>query len=369
LTSVMWVAGLVPNKMGGFERMCAEVARQGEERNVDVQFVFEGQPCEALRARLSSSGAAFHVIPGVGSLRWKQALALCKLLRRVRPQAIHLHFCEFFVPFFPMAGLLRIPIIATYHYSGDAVPTRGIRRWLKQIRRFAFAGPIMRITAVSFAARDKFVGDYLVPRTQVCIIYNGTDEFDCGATPDIIALQAEEGPKAAFIGSLTREKGVHVAIRAVAASISRLPAIRLSIVGEGPELSNLKRLVTECGINDRVRFLGLRDDVGALLTQHDVMLAPSIWKEAFGYVLIEAMAAGCPTIASAVGGIPEVISDAEDGLLVPPDDPQALSEAIVRLWNDLELRARLVTNARTKVATRFSVAKIVRDYWDQYPKS
>jgi glycosyltransferase involved in cell wall biosynthesis len=365
----MWVAGLVPNKMGGFERMCAEFAHQGRARKVDVQFVFEGQPCEALRAKLASSGASYHVIPGVGSLRWKQTLALFILLRRVRPRAIHLHFCQFFVPFFPLVGLLHIPIIATYHYSGDAAPARGIRRRLKQIRRLAFAGPIKRITAVSLAARDKLVDDYLVPRSQVSIIYNGTDERDREAPPNIVASPAGAGPKAAFIGSLTREKGVHIAIRAIAACISRLPAISLSIVGEGPELTNLNRLVTECGINDRVMFLGLRDDVGALLTQHDLLLAPSIWKEAFGYVLIEAMAAGCLTIASAVGGIPEVITDAEDGVLVPPNDPQALSEAIVRLWNDSELRARLVANARIKVATRFSLAKIVRDYWEQYPES
>lgn len=363
----MWVAGLVPNKMGGFEHMCAEIARQCRARNVDVQFVFEGQPCEALRARLSSAGAAYHIIPGVGSLGCKQTLALFGLLRRERPRAIHLHFCELFVPFFPLAALLRIPIIATYHYSGDSVPARGIRRWLKQVRRFAFAVPGMRITAVSRAARDKLVGDYLVPRNEVRIIYNGTDQPDCDATPNIVASRTTAGPKAAFIGSLTREKGVHVAIQAIAASIGRLPAIRLSIIGEGPELANLERLVTTCGIGNRVVFLGLRDDVGALLTQHDLLLVPSIWKEAFGFVLIEAMAAGCPTIASAVGGIPEVISDGEDGLLVPPEDPEALSEAIVRLWNDPELRARLAKNARTKVAARFSLAKTIRDYWDQYP--
>jgi glycosyltransferase involved in cell wall biosynthesis len=364
----MWVAGLVPNKMGGFERTCAAFARQGEARNVAVHFVFEGPPCETLRTQLSLSGATFHVIPEVGSLRWKQALALCVLLRRVRPQAVHLHFCEFFVPFFPMAGLLRIPIIATYHYSGNAAPARGIRRWLKQIRRVAFAGSLMRITAVSLAARDKLVSDYLVPRGQVSIIYNGTDELDCGATPNSVALRAEAGPQAAYIGSLTREKGVHVAIQAIAASTSRLPAIRLSIVGEGPELSNLVHLVTQYGIDDRVTFLGLRDDVGALLSRHDVVLVPSIWKEAFGYVVIEAMAAGCPVIASSVGGIPEVISDAVHGLLVPPDDAQALSDAIVLLWNDLGLRTRLVANARTEVATRFSLEKVVRDYWNQYPQ-
>ena len=83
-----------------------------------------------------------------------------------------------------------------------------------------------------------------------------------------------------------------------------------------------------------------------ILARHDIVVVPSIWAEAFGYVVIEAMAVGCAVIASAVGGIPEIITDTEDGLLVPAGECNALGHAIGQLWSDVELRRRLVSNAR-----------------------
>ena len=362
MTRVLWIAGIEPNKLGGFERMCAELARLGRSRGVDVHFVFECGPCPELAARLTDAGATVHVIPRVGLPTLGHSLVLGALLLRLRPRVMHLHFFELFGTFSLIAWILRVPVVATYHYSGDTRPRPGLRRWLKQLRQMLFGRVVTAITAVSESARDKIAGDYMVSRDRVRVIYNGTD---VGTTPEW--REAAVGPRLAFVGNLSREKGAHIAIEALAILADRLPDARLTVIGDGREGGNLRHLAAARTLDRRVSFLGMRSDVGALLRAHDMLLVPSIWKEAFGFVIIEAMAAGCPAVASEVGGIPEIIADGIDGLLVPPDDPAALAAAVARLWDDPILRRSLVDNARTKVAGRFALDQIVREYWDIYP--
>jgi glycosyltransferase involved in cell wall biosynthesis len=367
---VMWIVGLVPNKMGGFERLCLRWAQQNQADGIETEFVFEGAPCSELATQLTACGSRWHVVPEVGALGWRQNLALWRHLRERRPSVIHLHFCEMFCLFFVMADALHVPLIASYHYSGEPRSSRGIRRGLKRLRQRLLAGSIRRITAVSCAARDKLVADYLIASERVSIIYNGTD-IDAGPAPaernitKALPTGRQSRPAIVFVGALIPEKGADIAIRAVAALLD-LPEARLTVVGEGPELANLQRLGATLGLGQRVEFLGRRNDVADILSQHDMLVVPSIWSEAFGYVVIEAMAAGCAAIASASGGIVEIITDCEDGLLVPPADCAALSSAIDRLWRDSELRARLVGNARRTVEARFTLAECVSRYRSLY---
>jgi glycosyltransferase involved in cell wall biosynthesis len=366
----LWVVGLVPNKMGGFERTCAEFARQALRRGTVAEFIFEGEPCASLALELNAARAAYSVIPDVGALGWKHAVALWRHLRKERPDVVHMHFCAFYVPFFLLLSLLRIPLVATYHYSGEPKPASPGMRLLKKLRLRVFSGTLRHISAVSEAARVKFLGDYLERPELVTVIYNGTDIAQrpkaVGADNDRDEAVSTSGPKVLFIGSLSEEKGVEFAIRAVGEAAEAYSTITLSIAGEGSERNRLAMLTSELGIGDRVAFLGLREDIREILAQHDMLLMPSIWKEAFGYVLIEAMAAGCPVIASAVGGIPEIVVDGREGLLVPPADVSALARAITQLWSSPQLRRTLVSNALQKVRERFSMSQIVNEYWLLY---
>jgi glycosyltransferase involved in cell wall biosynthesis len=359
--------------MGGFERTCAEFARQAALRNSRATFVFEGEPCEALATALTAHGAAYHVIDDVGVMNFDHSLRLAKLVRQLQPDFIHLHFCEFYRSFFAMAALLRVPLAATYHYSGEPVPSRGLRRWLKHLRRIGLGWPLKRITAVSNAAREKFAGDYLVDAERVSLTYNGTDLLGFRERAPGFAkgmeLPAElqsASPKLLYVGALAAAKGVHIAIRALALAQTQLPMVTLTIVGDGPDRATLEALAAELGVAQRVVFLGMRSDVPQLLAAHDTMLVPSIWKEAFGYVLIEAMAVGCPVIASDVGGIPEVITNDQEGLLVRPSDVVQLSDAIVSLARNPGVRGRLVHGAMEKVRRVFALDESISRFWQLY---
>jgi glycosyltransferase involved in cell wall biosynthesis len=151
-----------------------------------------------------------------------------------------------------------------------------------------------------------------------------------------------------FVGRLTSQKGLPVALRAVAA----VDGARFVIVGDGPERGSLERLTEELGLGNRVVFEGARtrDEVLRTLAGARAALLSSTW-ENLPHAAVEALSVGTPVVSTAVGGVPEVVRDGENGLLVPADDVDALAGAIRRVLGDDALRARLAAAARPSVAS------------------
>jgi glycosyltransferase involved in cell wall biosynthesis len=151
----------------------------------------------------------------------------------------------------------------------------------------------------------------------------------------------------AFAGRLGIQKSLGVALEALAS----VPEVTLAVAGDGPERVGLERRAGELGLDGRVRFLGRvsRDEVLRLFRAADASLLSSSW-ENFPHAVLEALAVGSPVLATAVGGVPEVVRDGVNGLLVPPGDAPALAAAIRRFFADPELRRRLGAAAPGSVA-------------------
>jgi glycosyltransferase involved in cell wall biosynthesis len=145
------------------------------------------------------------------------------------------------------------------------------------------------------------------------------------------------------------------------------PESWLVIVGEGSLDGELRALAASLGraVADRIVFTGRREDVAAITAEIDVAVLPSL-REAQGISILEAMARHKPVVASAVGGIPEVLTNGLDGLLVPPADPAALAEACIRLACSPSLRSRMGEAGRATVEARFSLDAIVRRIEEVY---
>ena len=156
-----------------------------------------------------------------------------------------------------------------------------------------------------------------------------------------------DGPTLGFAGRLMAAKALDVALQA----LQRAPGVSLVVVGDGPDRTSLERQTAELGLGSRVTFLGNRprEEVLRILYSADAALLSSSW-ENFPHVVVEALAVGTPVIATAVGGVPEVVRDGENGLLVPAGDPEALAAAIRRLFEDDVLRGRLAAAAAPSVA-------------------
>jgi glycosyltransferase involved in cell wall biosynthesis len=150
-----------------------------------------------------------------------------------------------------------------------------------------------------------------------------------------------------FVGRLTEQKGLPVAL----AALRQVAEARLVVVGDGPERGRLDELAGSLGVGDRVTFTGSlqRGDVLRYLAGARAAVLPSLW-ENLPHSAVEALSVGTPVLASAVGGVPEVVHDGDNGLLVPPGDPDALAAGLERLLRDDALRDRLAAAARQSVA-------------------
>ncbi len=149
-----------------------------------------------------------------------------------------------------------------------------------------------------------------------------------------------------FVGRLTEQKALPIAFEA----LRQVEGAKLIIVGDGPERDRLTRLRDELGLRERLTFLGARSrhEVLRYLAGARAALLSSAW-ENLPHVAVEALAVGTPVVSTAVGGVPEVVHDDQNGLLVPPNDPEALAAALRRMLVDDELRARLAAAARPSV--------------------
>jgi glycosyltransferase involved in cell wall biosynthesis len=197
---------------------------------------------------------------------------------------------------------------------------------------------------------------------RIRVVYNGVG----AATVDAKGLREElsipaDAPLVAEVGRLCDVKGQHELIAAVA----RLPGARVVLVGADLEQGGayertLRDRADELGVADRVVFAGYRDDAARVVAAADVFALPS-WTEGLPLVVLEAMALGRPVVATTVGGTPELVSDGETGLLVPPRDIEALTAALKRVLDDGALRRRLGEAGRRRVRERFSSEAMTRD--------
>ena len=186
-----------------------------------------------------------------------------------------------------------------------------------------------------------------VPRERVTVLPNAAPAIPSLPDRDEARSQFDvEGPLLAFAGRITKQKALEVALEALA----RVDGVVLAIAGDGPDLPDIRRRVAELGLDGRVRFLGPlnRNGVLTLFRAADATLLTSSW-ENFPHTVVEALAVGTPVIATAVGGVPELVRDGENGLLVPVGDRDALAAAVRRVIGEPGLRERLTAAAAPSV--------------------
>ena len=176
-----------------------------------------------------------------------------------------------------------------------------------------------------------------------------------------------EAPSAVFVGRLAPEKGLPTLIDAWPTVRRTFPSARLTLIGEGPERPALERRIQESGLDDAIRLPGSSPGPGAHLAVADLFVLPSR-EEGMSIALLEAMAFGIPTVATAIPGNLKLITDGVHGRLAPPDDPEALARAIVAQWSDPDSAARMGREARRLAAERYSIGAVARAHLDLFDR-
>jgi glycosyltransferase involved in cell wall biosynthesis len=314
----------------------------------------------ALGERLRRDG---YEVSSVGARSRFSLTALARLVRLVRARRfdiIHSHLFRSDLHGLAAAELTGVPaLVSTEHSSGS-------RR--KRSRAF---GRLFRLTARRFdriIAVSGEVAQHLgiwsrVDGGKVAVIPNGIDARAYRVLPAGPAQGREH--VVGFIGRFEPRKGVPALIEAAAMLAGRRADIRFRLAGDGPGRRSAEAQAAGAGLDGRIEFLGSRSDIAQTLGQFDVFVLPS-YSEGLSIALLEAMAAGRPIVATAVGGTPEAIEHERSGLLVPPGDAPALARAIERLLDDPNLARRLGNSARGAVDERFTIEANAKRVWALY---
>ncbi len=287
--------------------------------------------------------------------------AVATLMSDIRPEVVHNHMYRAELVgtraalAIAEAGRPRPFIVGTVHSSRIRSPEdREVLRTLTP--------RIDHLIAVSRAMERK-IAEERASDVPVSLIYNGVDLVRYDHTDPCCTLREEYGfpPEAQIVGVVARlehEKGHPTLLDAWPGVLRRVPNARLLVIGEGSRRAELEAQAAALGVAAEVVFTGRRDDVPAVTAALDVAVLPS-YREAQGLTILEAMALSRPVIASAVGGIPEVIEDGRTGILVPPHDSEALGSAIIRLLTDHAYADMLARGGHDLVHERFCVELMV----------
>ena len=247
----------------------------------------------------------------------------------------------------PAAAVARVPVRISSRRNLSTGQTPGQRAAQRVAQRFAH-----RIVANSAAAAARLRAEG-VPAHRVALIQNGIDVN--GFAP---VVRDAPRRRVVTIANLRAVKGHDVLIDAVPLVLRHFPDSTFRIVGDGPRLDDLRGRARDRGVDGSVSFAGHRDDVAAQLGASDIFVLPSR-SESLPNAVLEAMAAGLPVIASAVGGVTELLDDGRTGLLVPPGDPPALAAGLCRLMAAPAEAQALGDAGRAEVAARYSFPRMV----------
>jgi glycosyltransferase involved in cell wall biosynthesis len=275
---------------------------------------------------------------------------LYRLLRRERPSILHCWLIHANLLGRLVGRLARVPRIITARRNVEiGGPWR--ERALRYTRRLDDA-----VIAVCELARQAEIERTGATPEKVVTIYNGIDPFPTIHPEQLTQLRhdlalPEKAPVIICVSRLHPQKGHDYLLAAWSRVTAVYPQAHLLIVGDGERRSQLEQLAAG---QPQIQFTGQRNDVPQLLALSDLFVLPSLW-EGLPNVVLEAMAAGLPVVATAVGGTPELVIDGETGLLVPPRDPTALAQAALTLLNDLELARQMGENGRQRVTTQFTI--------------
>jgi len=351
--------------IGGTERVVWELATRLPGHRFEVRvWLSESPGVNDLAAALEDKGVPVDRVPEVDSRwDWRGLLDTWRRLRRARPRLLHVHHvwpaADRYLT--GLAELAAIPhLVITEHIEGRSHSPA--QRALKR-RELARADAV---TAVCGAVADSLVRDYGVDRARLRVVGNGADLPDAAESEAARLLRVELGagpqrPLWVCAARLEEQKGHAVLLDALADLARRGQDFRMALAGEGARRAALEARAAELGLDGRVRFLGQVDEIGPLLACADAIVMPSLW-EGLPLTLLEALVRARPLVASAVGGIPEVVTHGESGWLVPAGDPVAIADALETLHRRPDLALQLGREGARRVREDYTWPRVVERF-------
>lgn len=375
MPTVVSVFGVKPFRIGGTETFARELSRQLHEGGWNSVLCFLKEPPEDVRRFLSLPNVTLEVLENSTDLNWSATGSLARIIRRHKPQILHLHFTGFLGVYPWLARLMSVQkIFFTDHTSRPSgyVPERA-PLWKRAIARI-INSPVNKVVCVSEYGQRCLTTLDLLPKERHELVYNAVDlsrvneETNRGSEFRQRYSIPPERIVIVQVSWMIPEKGIPQLLETTRILVSKNPRVHFVLVGEGSYREQFMRDAAAMGIAEHITWTGLiQDPFGAgVYEAADIVCQLSEWEELFGWMIAEAMAYGRPIVATRVGGIPELVNDEVSGFLVKRDDPAAAAEKLDRLANDPNLRRTLGEAGRQVVKEKFdlkrNVAQLIRLY-------
>ena len=345
--------------VGGMERLTVDLAVTMTRRGHEVRVVtLDGAGPMDAYARASAVR-----VENVDSRGWRTLVGrspLSQYLERERPDIVHSH---------GGCWARAVAAAARANVEGRVHTIHGFheREVAKMLWLDRASLRLTRATVVvSEELREQCARALWTDADRIRFIRNGVPGFPVGKSPMRRSELGLSGDHLVVIavGRLVPVKGLDVLLSAFALVQKDAPMARLVLVGEGPERARLSSQIASLGLEDVVHMLGQRNDTARLLQMSDIFCLPSR-SEGLSISLLEAMAAGLPVVATGVGATPEVVTG-DVGIVVPPESPVELADALEALLNDPARRAAHGSAAREAVALRYSIDRTADEYCALY---
>ncbi len=345
----MHVLQLLPSlTVGGVERGVIDLAKGLIARGHRVSVVSDGGP---LVEPLTRAGAMHYRMPVQEKSLTTILSCIPAVEQLIRSTGVDLVHARSRVPGwigFAAARRAQRPFVTTAHGFYKPHLASRVMGW-------------GRLVITPSAALGQYLVERLgVSRERLRVIPRGVDLEEFALQPP---APVQDRPwRIGCFGRSSRLKGQEITLRACAQLIRQGRAVKLCITADPPGASDtgpLEDLIRTLNLQDAVEWLGVRQDMPALIASMDLVAVPSVYPESFGRSVVEAQAVGRPVVASRVGALAELVEDGQTGLLVPPGDPHALAQALERFMGDASLRARCVEGGRRRVERDYRLEQMV----------
>jgi glycosyltransferase involved in cell wall biosynthesis len=329
-------------------------------RSLGARVIILGQPGCCLAARAAEKGIEVRTVPMRNDYDWPAVRFILRLIRHDQIDVINTHSGRDSL-LAGIAGRLssRKPII---------VRTRHLA--LPITSKVSYDRLPHTVVTVSGHVRHCLLERGIPPERIVAIPtgVDSLDEFDPDAEGGLLKEELglpSDVPLVGTIAILKSKKGYHVLVEAIPSILRAVPLAVFVFVGNGPQYHNVARILRDRGLESKVRLLGLRRDIRNILKSIDVFVLPTL-EEALGTSFLEAMAMEKPVIGTRVGGVPEVIRDGVNGLLVKPNDPEDLAAATIRMLRDRDKARLMGLEGRKIVESEFTAQRMCQGMYDLY---
>jgi glycosyltransferase involved in cell wall biosynthesis len=358
--NVLCAFAITPNKLGGREQFAIEIARQLKPLGRQLILCFEGDPSPRVREALLAPGnLTLEVLPKQAAIDLAGAMRFEKLLLRYRPEAM-LYALGGVVRLWPM--LARANGVQRILYNDGTSRTNMNYRAGKAVQ--LLMKPLTGVVCVSQFVKICSDREAIIPAEKTTVLYNSADiERQLGDGAEFRRRHGIPADRIVVlkVSWLIPEKGIDVALLAAKEALKERSDLHFLFCGDGKDRKIYERMAEDQGMGDHVTWAGQVEDMGSsgAFQAADMQIQCSQWQEAFCLSVAEGMAAGLPVIVAKIGGLPELVTEGENGYLFDPQNYQSLAASILKLAGDKELRQRMGRDGREKAIERHNLKKNV----------